>query len=373
MTKPITPYPDRVVFLDYLRVTACIMVIMVHCIEPFYLGNGGTLIRNSTDAFWSTFLDSALRASIPLFVLTSSYLLFPVKDESQVFFRRRFTRILFPFLFWSLFYILVPMWGSGGEVDILGNAKHFLLNFNDNSAHLWFVYMILGLYIVMPMLSPWVRTLSVRGERIFIGVWLFTTLIPFLRKLAVTVFGRPEVWGEANWNEFGAFYYISGFVGLLVLGHYFRTYVKEMSWGKTLAIALPLWGVGYFITAGWFWWQMPKDFPVEAPIDLAVHLETSWGFTSFGVILTAVAYFLVARKFTASGAFYRNIVVPLSKLSYGIYLMHMAVLLAVFDLVSGLSLSTPLTILLSTVCTFTVCAVVARLVAFIPGSRYIIG
>ena len=73
---------ERVVFLDYLRVIACFMVITVHCIEPFYLGGEGTLIRNMSDAAWSTFLDSALRAAVPLFVMASSYLLFPLKYDT---------------------------------------------------------------------------------------------------------------------------------------------------------------------------------------------------------------------------------------------------------------------------------------------------
>ena len=57
------PQAGRIVFLDYLRFIACFMVILVHCIEPFYLGGEGTQIRNATDAAWSTFLDSALRAA----------------------------------------------------------------------------------------------------------------------------------------------------------------------------------------------------------------------------------------------------------------------------------------------------------------------
>ena len=35
----------RIVFLDYLRVAACFMVIFVHSIEPFYLDADGTYTR----------------------------------------------------------------------------------------------------------------------------------------------------------------------------------------------------------------------------------------------------------------------------------------------------------------------------------------
>ena len=55
------------------------MVMLVHCIEPFYLGGPGTYIASESDAFWVTFINSALRPAVPLFMLASSYLLFPLK------------------------------------------------------------------------------------------------------------------------------------------------------------------------------------------------------------------------------------------------------------------------------------------------------
>ena len=54
---------QRVIFLDYLRVVACMMVILVHACEPFYLGGEGTYITNAYDAFWVTIVDSALRCA----------------------------------------------------------------------------------------------------------------------------------------------------------------------------------------------------------------------------------------------------------------------------------------------------------------------
>jgi len=144
----------RIVFLDYLRVAACFMVIFVHSIEPFYLDADGTYIASAGDALWVTLLDSAARCAVPLFVLTSSYLLFPVAGGTERFFRRRFTKVVVPFLFWAILYAVVPMWGSGGEFDLGGNLRHLLLNFTDNAGHLWFVYMLLGVYIAMPIISP---------------------------------------------------------------------------------------------------------------------------------------------------------------------------------------------------------------------------
>lgn len=362
----------RVVFLDYLRVIACFMVILVHSIEPFYLGEGGTLIGNASDALWVTILDSALRASVPLFVLASSYLLFPLKYDTSVFFKKRMTRVLIPLCIWAVLYAVVPMYGAGSH-DAVAGLGQVLYNFTPNAGHLWFVYMLLGLYLLMPLLSPWIEKVSKRGEQVFIAAWAFTTLVPFIRKAAECVTGSPDLWGECGWNEFGALYYISGFVGYLVIGHYIRTYVGELSWKKTLLFSIPMWIAGYAVTAVWFWLRLPAEYPVKDSIDLALDMETSWRFCTIGVAMTTVAYFLVFRKLTSAGWFYRNVILPVSGLSYGMYLMHMFLLVPIFSIVSGWGIPTPAVMLVTATATFASCVITAKLVSYIPGSKYIIG
>ena len=360
---------QRIVFLDYLRVVACFMVILVHACEPFYLDGVGTYIANANDAFWVTAIDSALRCAVPLFVMTSSYLLFPVQGSTSDFFRRRLTKIVVPFIVWSVLYAVVPMWGCSEGFDRWGNLANLLLNFNMHSGHLWFIYMLIGVYIAMPIFSPWIERLSRRGEEVFLGVWFFTTLVPFLHQGALALFGRTEVYGEANWNEFGTLYYVSGFIGYVVLGHYIRTYI-DWSWRKTLAIALPMWVVGYGVTTAWFWLQIPEQYPVKDSIDLAVLMEQSWRFCSTGVALTSIALFLIFKKFTYSKGIYR-IVYSISRCSYGIYLMHMFALVAAHSFVSSWGLSTPATIFTTATITFVVSAIVSRLLSFVFKGRLI--
>lgn len=372
---------ERIVFLDWLRAIACFMVIVVHSCEPFYLGGEGTLIASLSDGLWVTFIDSMFRASVPLFVLASSYLLFPVKTDSRTFFKRRFTRVLIPLLIWSVLYTLIPLYGTE-NYDVIGNIKQWIFNFPAQGGHLWFVYMLVGIYLLMPMISPWAEKLSKKEEEIFIALWAVTTVLPLLRPLAANMTGgNAQMYGEASWNEFGAFYYVSGFVGYVMLGHYFRRWVKEMSWGRTLAYALPCLVFGYLIVAGGFFMRMPGNFPVEGPIDIAVYMEMTWCFATFGVALQTVGYFLIIRKFNSSGKFYEKAVLPLSKMSYGMYLMHIFILVPVFSFVGkwvaswGVSAvaATPLTIVITALATYISAFAVTKLISFIPKSKYLIG
>lgn len=367
-----TPTTDnRVYFLDYLRVVACFMVILVHCIEPFYLGDGGTLIASKSDALWVTCVDSLLRIAVPLFVMISSYLLVPVTGSTEKFYRRRVERVAIPFIIFSLAYALIPAWGSGGEVEILDNLKVLTFNFLPLSGHLWFVYMILGVYLIMPIISPWLEQVSARGERIFLALWILATAVPFIRELGETVRGSVGIWGEASWNEFGTLYYVSGFVGYVVAAHYIRKYVD---WGtaKTYAIALPMLVAGYIITSLPFYYQIPDAFPVRASIDLAVDMELSWSFASLGVALQTLAVFLLFRLIKRPCKVY-PLFAHISKRSYGIYLAHMFVLVPLFGWVNSWGMATPLVMVVSAIVTMVITAALVDLIGLIPKSKYIIG
>jgi len=358
----------RVVFLDYLRVIACFMVMVIHSCEPFYLGGEeGTYVASRWDAFWVTLVECLCRVCVPLFVMASSYLMFPIASGRSVgdFFRRRLTRVVVPFLVWSAVYVAVFACGSGVS---WGKAA---FNFPMEGGHLWFVPMLVGLYVLMPLLSPWAERASEKEIRGWILVWFFTTLFPFLRRLWGFWFGAPDfgavpyLWGECPWNGFGAFHYVSGFFGYMLLGFWFRKFVPELSWGKTLAFATPLWLAGVAIVGLLFFFRIPDAFPYSAPYAKAVDLEMSIEYCSLGVALTVVAAFLVMRKFAWDGAFYRCFVRPVSEASYGMYLVHLIILLKVFSWVSP-HCCTPCAIVVTAVVSYLASAVFAIAVRKIP-------
>jgi surface polysaccharide O-acyltransferase-like enzyme len=335
---------EREIWLDWMRVAACLMVMVVHATEPFYLGGDGSLILTRTDAFWASFFDSFVRACVPLFIIASSYLQFPLHYSSEEFFRRRAVRILVPFVLWTVVYALV--WGSPVQ-----NFKNLLLNFNYAAGHLWFVYMLVGVYLLMPLLSPWAERVGRTELRIYLGLWLFTTVIPLLRDW---VFGAPPVvygvsglprqalfplWGEASWNAYGVFYYLSGFVGYLLLGLYVRKFLGTWSWRKTLAVALPCFAAGFALSFGGFlrrvWLSAGGEFPVGGLVEKAVWWETTWCNDTLGVALMAIAWVLLFRKIQAAGGFYRRVTLPLSRAGYGMYLSHLLVLVPICTWVRG--------------------------------------
>ncbi len=365
----------RVVFLDYLRALACLTVIIVHSCEFFYIGAEYPLcIKSLADLHWANLIDSLFRPAVPLFVMASSYLLVPLRDDTQTFFKRRFTRVAIPFIVWMILYALIPQFGgSWADMDLVANARALLFNFPGIAGHLWFVYMLLGVYLLMPIISPWIKTLTKRGEEIFIGVWFLTTFIPFMRYL-----GQAELYGEAIWNEFSLFYYISGYIGYVVIAHYIRTYVIDWSWRKTLSVGLPMFAAGYAITCGWYYWYALSEVGVNAEgmilggiADLR-DVESSWRFCTPGVALMSVALFLGFKKITCDTGWFYRLMADISKLSYGMYLMHIFILNAVFRGLTG-NLPTPLSILTTAVTTYVISYLLTKAISYIPKSKYLIG
>ena len=384
---------SREVWIDWLRVAACFMVFVVHSTEPFYLGGDGSLILTETDAFWASFFDSFVRSCVPLFIIASSYLQFPTHYPTMEFFRRRAVRILVPFLLWTVVYAF--RWGEPVE-----NFRNLLLNFNYAAGHLWFVYMLLGVYLLMPLLSPWAEKVEKKELQIYLGICLFATMIPLIRDWAAggatTVIYGPSglprqalfpLWGEASWNAYGTFYYFSGFIGYLLLGLYFRKFVGELSWKKTLGIAIPCYIAGFAISFGGFLRRVYETaegtFPVGGLVEKAVWWETTWCNDTIGVVLMAIAWILVFKKIKAEGRFYKNVLLPVSKASYGIYLMHLLILVPICGafrnwLGSGSEgvlgfWTTPAEILLSAIAAFIGTSLVSVLIRRIPKiGKYIV-
>ena len=362
---------ERVVFLDWLRIIACFMVMVIHSCEPFYLGGAApnvTFIANRWDAFWVSLVESVCRVCVPLFVMASSYLLFPLKRPAGEFFRRRLGRIVVPFLVWSCAYI-------GWFGDSWGKA---CFNFPDAGGHLWFVPMLLGLYLLMPLLSPWAERVRERELRGWLILWLFTTLFPYLRRVWSALYGAPSfgavpyLYGECPWNMFGMFHYVSGFIGYMLLGFWFRRFAPEFSWRRTFAVAVPLGLVGAAIVGGGFYFRIP-EFPCAKPYAFAVDLEMSIEYCSLGVALTVIAAFLLIRKIKADGAFYRRVVRPLAEASYGTYLLHMFVLLPVFAALHA-GCGTPVTIFATAAATYALASAAGVLLRRVPFvGRFIVG
>ena len=112
----------RIAFIDWIRVVACFMVMLVHASENFYaadssgLAGNVSMMANESNRFWVAFYDGFVsRVAVPLFMIVSAFLLVPLKPGQTMtgFYKRRFGRILPPFICFMLLYTFLPLlWGG---------------------------------------------------------------------------------------------------------------------------------------------------------------------------------------------------------------------------------------------------------------------
>lgn len=86
-----------------------------------------------------------------------------------------------PTLVWTLFYIAVKY--CDGDVTIGGICKSlFSMPFSvQGHGVLWFMYTLMGLYVITPILHAWLRSASERDVRFYLLLWLITLCYPVLR------------------------------------------------------------------------------------------------------------------------------------------------------------------------------------------------
>lgn len=334
---------ERIGWVDLLRVLSCFLVVFAHCCDPFV----AQFDQDRASFLTGAFSGSLVRSSVPLFVMMTGVLLLPVQRGMADFYRKRIGRIIVPLIFWSialpiLFFVYLnyiqphsanaALPADGFTPQATGVKLYtFIFNFNFDTTPLWYLYMLIGLYLILPILSAWLERATKREIRLFLWVWGATLLLPYLRMIAPMLgyagnYGHMGLFGECDWNLYGTFYYVSGFIGYLVLAHYLVQYPPAWSWRKTLCIAVPMFVVGYLITAlGYVWFQ--KQYPGNY-----AYLEIVWYFTGINVFMMTYAVFVVIRKLNLKPSRW---LANLASLTFGIYLCHFIFVHVAYDCFAG--------------------------------------
>ena len=365
----------RIAFVDWIRVIACFMVMLVHASENFYgadssgLAGNVSMLANEANRFWVAFYDGGVsRTAVPLFMIVSAFLLVPMKKDMTMgqFYRKRFMRILPPFFVFMLLYTFLPLaWGGMSWEQSMADLKMLPFNFPSMAGHLWFMYPLISLYLIIPVVSPWLEKATAKEELTFLGLFAFSTLTPWIHR-----FISPEVFGECFWNNFSALWYCSGYLGYLVLAHYIRVHL-DWSRERKLKVGAICFLAGAAFTAWSFWFKGVPGQLIETPM-----LEWAWEFCTPNVLLATFGLFLLFTCIRQTEA--PAVVTGISKLSFGMYLMHMFYLAPIASFFVNGNQAEPLipvylAIPVIAILTFICCAVTTKLISLIPGSRYIVG
>ncbi len=317
--------------MDVVRLAAMFMVVCCHCTDPFNFYPGDPPANIDQIKFLGAAYGAFLRPCVPLFVMLTGALLLPVKEETSIFYKKRIFRVLWPFLIWSVLYNLFP-WITGLlglRPDVLVDCfpysgpdamkqsfavslnyiANIPLNFSLIDVHMWYIYVLIGLYLYLPIFSAWVEKASDKAKLWFLAAWGLTTLLPYFYEY-VSVY----VWGGCSWNSFNMLYYFAGFNGYLLLGHYLRRI--DWSTQKTVLITIPLFVIGYLVT--FFGFRHITTLPHYTN----EQLELFFTYNSLNVVMMTFAVFMLCKKVKVKNEIIKRMLANLTICGFGIYMIH---------------------------------------------------
>ena len=342
---------DRIIWADACRVLAVFGVIVLHASGEVFYGYG----KVSND-YWlsANFWDSLFRVAVPLFAMLSGFLL--LKSDQQLTFRlhsvvKRVGRVFIPLLTWSVIYLLWLNHAADSSINLMEWLHKFLAE--PVMYHLWFVYMIVGLYILIPILQVIFHAIEADFQLAwyFFGVWFVINSLsiyvdmPFLLHMQINsllnypgYFILGGVLGNINKDRFSVSYLF-----LLWLAAFVLTFV--IVWLRTYQSGIPN--------------------------------ELGYNYFAPNVLVASIAVFLLVKKIRLQG-FMVKIVHYLSDISFPVYLVHIISMEYMKYGVLGIKISTKsfhplLSIPVMATAVFSLSLVVAFVLRLIPNSRKIFG
>jgi len=294
---------EKYFWVDVLRVFAIAAVVIVH-VSADIITEWSAVPRS---CWWiANFYDSLARGAVPLFVMVRGALLLPKAESYRDFFVKRFQRIVIPFIVWTVFYLLWQKYfyePQMGLAEALRRAANGEVHF-----HLWFLYLITGLYLITPLL----RILTMQGTRrdlfYFLGLCFFVaSLVPCLERMDALFFHtgiRFKIPIEMA----------QGFIGYFLLGFVLLRESKP-SWAARSGITWLAAFLVCFLGSGLIalrFNQFPALFYDNAAPNVALYAA------SFFIIAKEASPWIEAHLNAGT----KGLVLSLSSASFGIYLIH---------------------------------------------------
>lgn len=285
---------QRDISLDVVRCLACIMVVLMH--SPMPDANVPAIVQNSINLLTAP--------CIGMFFMVSGALLLPAIDDAKTFLRRRFSKIAYPAIFWSLFYIAVSYIFGSTTFEIQSFAKLiFSIPFSaQGHGIMWFMYTLAGLYLITPIISPWIKIATKRQLQFYLSLWLISMCYPLLKYVV-----------GVNDSNTGILYYFSGYVGYFVLGCYLKYYQPKIS--KHMALVLLL---------------IPMTAATMCKLNkLEVDFYSLFWYLSIFTVMMCVVWFSMlsqSNKINQISGKIRLLIISFSNCSFGIYLIHIFVM-----------------------------------------------
>ena len=317
---------EHIFYFDALRVFAILCVVLLHVTGHLAeITNYNLVSIYSLSGIFETFMNNATRIGIDLFLMLSGALLLGRKWEIKEFLFKRIPRITKPFLFWSLVFSLALFLASYliSSINYVENFSIFgffqlfyntLLYTAPGASVYWFFWLILGVYLVMPILNKWVANSDLSEIEYFLIIWLIPTIFEY------TIMAEFPI----------KLSYFTSPVGLVILGYYLRHTERKIFNNTNFALILTVLPAVIMLIYSY----------------LVVDSKILFEFHRYSILpiieVTGVFCLFKSSKFLNNpNDSVKKIVSSIAMCSYGMYLIH-SQLIMIFRKVLNVSFNFPL-------------------------------
>ncbi len=338
--------------LDAGRALAIAAVLMIHVCAPLVTGYK----PGNPQFIFGNLFDGLARIAVPLFVMISGALMLN-EDTSfslKKLFFQKIPQLLLPLFVWSAVYalhykILTPL-SAGKTIDLSDVHSAFFMG----HYHLWYLYMQVGLYLILPFLRTFVKKENKHLVLLYIGITLLTRFtVPVLNSVAL--YWRPA---QDILTFMDKFYldFFSQFVAYYLTGWYVVHVGIPRKWQRILLYALSFLSV----LATILYVNFTKDYR---------NAYSDWNLLVF---LYSLGVFLaVSRHCTDIKGIVRAVVLFISKHSFGVYVVHVLIIRWVKSWLPN-TLFPPVYILVCYAIVFGISLMIAFVLSKIPGIRKLV-
>ena len=295
---------QRIIYFDYLRIAAIFSVVVLHVVAKNWI------FTDDVNSFeWQTlnFYDSIVRWGVPVFVMISGALFLGKNQSIKKLYTKNILRIVVSFLCWSILYVV---WNSV-VFEKSYSIREMLLEVLFGHYHLWFLFMITGLYIIVPLLNQIVADKKTAWYFVIVA-FIFTFLIP----QGTEIIGLKFSGISNNISELISkleLHMVLGYSGYFVLG-YLLNNIEIKKKHRIIIYILGVLGLIFTLAATSFLSLLQKS-----PADMFFeYLTVNTFLVSVSVFVFAKTHWnkpmLATRR--------QNLLLFFSKCSFGVYLIH---------------------------------------------------
>lgn len=303
----------RYLSYDVIRIVALCMIVMVH-VSAYMV-----IFFPATDKIeWTVgnIFNGLSRAGVPMFILLSGALLLN-EDKSmdtKKFYKKNLLTMVFLAVGWVLAYglfyaVLLPL--IEGNPVYLNNFIDFLISFKGSEyPHLWYMLMVIGLYLMIPVLRLFVKR---ENKKYILGIIISAVIVQFGARTADFFTISSDMAVSTFLTKFHL-EPVTGFVGYLLIGWYFNEYTLK----KGTRIVLYILGIAAFVIS-----TLVVYFNITAIPQIRDYMYSE---LSLMALIYGCALFVFIQSLCAGKKTNSRLIAVMSDCTFGVYLFHVVVL-----------------------------------------------